>query len=234
MSRLRSRSLLFFALRGERLRDLERFGVRERRGVRDLRFPLRADLLLEREDRNLRGERLFDLRLDLLRDLERRVARYVFGVRDLDLCRDLDLRCSLRRLSLDLDRERLDTRRERERERLRDLDRLDLERDRLFERDRERRDLDRLRERDLRLEWDRLRDRERDDRLCRDLDLDLKRCFSNSGSTAAAIRECASFTFLIASSISREFTVAFGCGGFTMAVVEWHTLRGRPLNMTPL
>ena len=30
-------------LRGERLRDLERFGVRERRGVRDLRFPLQEN-----------------------------------------------------------------------------------------------------------------------------------------------------------------------------------------------
>jgi len=66
---------------------------------------------------------------------------------------------------------------------------LDLERDRLFERDRERRDLDRLRERDLRLEWDRLRDRERDDRLCRDLDLDLKRCFSNSRCANSSIHQ---------------------------------------------
>lgn len=188
-------------------------------GERDTDFFLSRDLDLRRlRDRLLR--RLLDLDLRLLNalggvldfffewdllDLDRR-RRDRDGDRDLFLSLDLDLFLSLDRdlrLSRDLDLRDLDRRLcdfdlDPERDRFRGV------RDRRLDRDR-RRDRDRFpRDRDLLLERDRLRDLD----LLRPLDLDreLDRFFLYFRSfppAAADIRDCASLTFFMASSISR-------------------------------
>lgn len=118
------------------------------------------------------------------------------------------------------------------------------------------RDLD-LRDRDLRLDRDLLRLEERDLLLLRDLERDLcllerdlerdrllpkleasldtvLSMFMSPESAAAVIRDCASFTFFMASSISRAAASCIFVFGLSIADVEWATLRDRPWNMTPL
>lgn len=82
--------------------------------------------------------------------------------------------------------------------------------------------------------------------LDRDLDLDLLlpkleasfetvlSMFRSPESAAAVMRDWASFTFFMASSISLCAASCILDRGFSMAEVEWATFRGLPWNMTPL
>lgn len=123
-------------------------------------------------------------------------------LRSLDRFLDKDLRARLRSL-------------DGERRLPRDLDRLGRERDRRF--DLLERDGDRLRY--LERERDRLRDRDRRDRdRLRFLSFDK---IPMTGSMAAEIMLCASFTRVIASSISRCAVSLLLAIGLAMACVEW-------------
>lgn len=163
-------------------------------------------------------------------DFERRRLLERLRRRDLDL--DLFLRPRdterRRRRSLDLDLRRLgDRERFRERDldlRFGDLERLrDLERDLRFDRER-RRDLDLFD-----LDFDLLRDLDLD-RFLRLRDLDRVRLFTSSGSATAEMSDEASFTFFMASSISRLFIspARLAEAGFVIALLEWEILSGLP------
>lgn len=240
------RRLLFSSLpfRDERWRsrDLERFaddrlprGERERlrrldAGDRDADFRL----LLRWCRRSFERER-FERRLDFERDRFSRSSRFCMDLLRFD--RDLD------RFDRDFERfvrdlERLlrdagdDARFEREVDRFLERDRERRE-DRPFDRDRFDRDLDRF-DRDFdRFDRDRDRrrsDRERDERrrlvvlallLLVTAGLSFVDNIPMTGSMAAEIIFCASFTMVMASSISRCAASLLLASGFVMACTEW-------------
>jgi len=194
------------------------------RGEREECFSLRCDFLLRSRDRERLPLPLPPPPVPWERELrEREVLR---RWRDLErLPRDLEERECLPPRERDLlEREEL--------RRCRDLERLLRERDECLPRDLERRDRDTLRrsleperlERRLdveRCERDRLVRRSRE----RDRDLDLRRLSLASipitGSMAAEIILCASFTMVMASSISACAASFDFASGLVMEYVEW-------------